>query len=231
MEMRFLGASGLHVSVLGFGTMTLGDGKGRFAGIGNTSGEDARRQIDICLDAGVNLFDSADVYSAGRSEQVLGEALSTRRKDVVIATKAFGRTGHAVHDIGLSRRHLIDACETSLRNLGTDWIDLYQVHSFDGLVPVEETLRALDDLAASGKVRYLGCSNHAAWQLAKALGVSERRGWQRYVGQQIQYSLLVRDAEREMLPCGIDQGVGALVWGPLAEGYLSGKFRGGQTGA
>jgi aryl-alcohol dehydrogenase-like predicted oxidoreductase len=224
MELRFLGASGLQVSALSYGAMTFGGGNERFDAMGGTHGDEARRLIDICLEAGVNLFDTADVYSAGRSEEVLGETLAGRRDKVLIATKAFGRTGEGAHDTGLSRRHLIQACEASLRRLKTDWIDLYQVHNFDAVVPVEETLRALDDLVRSGKVRYIGSSNHAGWQLMKTLGVSERLGLARYVGQQIQYSLLVRDAEQELLPAGVDQGVGALIWSPLAQGYLSGKF-------
>jgi aryl-alcohol dehydrogenase-like predicted oxidoreductase len=231
MEMRFLGASGLQVSTLSFGAMTFSDGTGRFASVGGSHGEEARRLIDICIEAGVNLFDTADVYAEGRSEEILGQALGARRKDVLVATKAFGRMGRGAHDHGLSRRHLVEACEASLRRLGTDWIDLYQVHNFDSLTPVEETLRALDDLVRAGKVRYIGCSNHAGWQLMKTLGVSERAGLARYVGQQIQYSLLVRDAEQELLPAGVDQGVGALIWSPLAQGYLSGKFRAADAGA
>jgi aryl-alcohol dehydrogenase-like predicted oxidoreductase len=227
METRFLGKSGLEVSVFGFGTMTFSDGEGTFKGVGDTRGDDARRQVDICLDAGVNLFDTADVYAAGRSEEILGEALGSRRKDVVVATKAFGRMGRNAHDTGLSRRHLIEACEASLKRLGTDWIDLYQVHSFDALVPLDETLRALDDLVTTGKVRYIGCSNYAGWQLMKASATAREFGTERFIGQQIQYSLMVRDAEEELLPCGVDQGVGALIWSPLAQGFLSGKFRGG----
>ena len=225
MEMRFLGKSGLEVSVFGFGTMTFSDGDGVFGGVGATRGADARRQIDMCLDAGVNLFDTADVYAAGRSEEILGEALGTRRKDVIIATKAFGRMGKGAHDTGLSRRHLIDACDASLKRLGTDWIDLYQVHSFDALAPLEETLRALDDLVTAGKVRYIGCSNFSGWHLMKASAIAEKRGSEPFIGQQIQYSLMEREAEQELLPCGVDQGVGALIWSPLAQGFLSGKFR------
>lgn len=227
MEMRFLGNSGLEVSVYGFGTMTFSDGEGVFGGVGATRGDDARRQIDMCIDAGVNLFDTADVYAAGRSEEILGEALGTRRKNLIVATKAFGRMGKGAHDTGLSRRHLIDACDASLKRLGTDWIDLYQVHSFDALAPLDETLRALDDLVTAGKVRYIGCSNFNGWHLMKASAIAERRGTERFIGQQIQYSLMVRDAEEELLPCGVDQGVGALIWSPLAQGFLSGKFRGG----
>ncbi len=225
MEMRFLGRSGLQLSVFSFGAMTFGEGTGVFGAVGDTRGAAARRQVDICIDAGVNLFDTADVYSNGRSEEILGEALADRRKRVLVATKAFGQMGRGAHDQGLSRQHLINACEASLRRLGTAWIDLYQVHNFDSLVPVDETLRALDDLVRAGKIRYVGCSNHAAWHLMKALGISERRNLSAYIGQQIQYSLLVRDAEQELLPAGVDQGVGALVWSPLAQGYLSGKFR------
>jgi aryl-alcohol dehydrogenase-like predicted oxidoreductase len=232
MERRFLGRSGLEVSTLSFGVMTFGDGSGRFGAIGNTQNEDARRQIDMAIDAGVTLFDTADVYSRGQSEEILGQALGDRRHRVLIATKVFGRMGKGDMDWGLSRRHIVAACDHSLRRLKTDWIDLYQVHNVDTKVPMEEALRTLDDLVRAGKVRYVGCSNHFAWQLTKALGVSERLGLERYVSQQIQYSLLVRDAEIELLPAGVDQGVGALIWSPLAQGYLSGKFRGGaQQGA
>ena len=222
MQKRFLGASGLEVSVLAFGAMNFG--KGSWPGVGGTMLDDARAQVDRCLDAGVTLFDTADIYSAGESEEILGQALGARRKDVVVATKAFGTMGRGAMDRGLSRRHLIEACEASLRRLGTDWIDLYQVHAWDGRVPVEETLRALDDLVRAGKVRYLGCSNHAAWQLIKALAASDRLGLARYVGQQVQYSLIVRDIEHELIPAALDQGVGTLVWSPLAQGYLTGKY-------
>jgi aryl-alcohol dehydrogenase-like predicted oxidoreductase len=229
VHLRSLGSSGLQVSTLCFGVMTFGPGKGMFSAVGNTQKDDARRQVDLCIEAGVNLFDTADAYSNGQSEEILAAALGERRSSVLIATKAFARTGKGVHDIRLSRRHLVAACEASLKRLDTDWIDLYQVHNFDGLTPVDETLRALDDLVRAGKVRYIGCSNHHAWQLMKALNCSERCGLQRYVAQQIQYSLAVRDAETELLPAGVDQGVGALVWSPLAMGYLSGKFRGGSV--
>ncbi|MCK9541408.1 MAG: aldo/keto reductase [Novosphingobium sp.] len=230
METRFLGKSGLEVSVFGFGAMTFSDGEGRFGQTGTTRGEAAKRQVDMCLDAGVTLFDTADVYAEGRSEEILGEALGARRPYVVVATKAFGRMGRNAHDTGLSRRHLIEACEASLRRLGTDWIDLYQVHSFDARAPLDETLRALDDLVTAGKVRYIGCSNYAGWQLMKAMATAERRNVEPYVSQQIQYSLMVRDAEDELLPCGVDQGVGALIWSPLAQGFLSGKFRSARGG-
>lgn len=226
MEIRHLGHSGLAVSALSFGTMTFGGG-GIWEGIGSTQIADATRQIDLCLEAGVNLFDSADMYSMGQSEAILGAALGTRRKEVLVATKLFGQMGSDPADVGLSRRRIIECCDASLKRLGTDWIDLYQVHNHDALVPVEETLRALDDLVRAGKVRYIGCSNHSGWQLVKALGASERLGLECYVGQQIQYSLAVRDAENELLPAGLDQGVGALIWSPLAQGLLTGKARGG----
>ncbi|RVT92767.1 aldo/keto reductase [Sphingomonas crocodyli] len=231
METRFLGRSGLALSVIGFGTMTFNDKGGYFDAIGTTGVETAKRQIDLCIDAGVNWFDTADAYAAGRSEEILGEALGKKRRDVIVATKAFNVMSPGPNGRGLSRRHLIEACDASLRRLGTDWIDIYQVHGPDMLVPMEETLRALDDLVRAGKVRYVACSNHAGWQLMKALGLSDRLGLERYIGQQIQYSLLVRDAEHELLPCGVDQGVGAVIWSPLAQGYLSGKFRDGADSA
>lgn len=224
METRRLGRSGLEVSVFGFGAMTFG-GEGFFAAFGQTQLEEAGRQLDLALEAGVTLIDTADMYSAGRSEEMLGELLGSRRSKVVLATKAFGRMGPGAHDLGLSRRHLIAACEDSLRRLRTDWIDLYQVHSFDGAVPLDETLRALDDLIRAGKVRYVGCSNYFGWELAKAARISAELGTARFVSQQVQYSLMVRDVETEILPAGIDEGVGALIWSPLAGGYLTGKFR------
>jgi aryl-alcohol dehydrogenase-like predicted oxidoreductase len=223
MEKRVLGRSSLQVSAFGFGLMTFGDGSGPFRSVGSTQRE-AKRQIDLAIDAGVNFFDTADVYSRGRSEEILAEALQGKRQRVLIATKVFGSMGKDKSELGLSRHHVVRGCEQSLVRLNTDWIDLYQVHNHDGLVPIEETLRALEDLTTSGKVRYIGCSNHFAWQLTKALSVSERLGLERYVSQQIQYSLLVRDVETEILPTAIDQGVGSIVWSPLAGGYLTGKF-------
>lgn len=228
MEMCFLGRSGLEVSTFSFGTMTFG-GTGMLAGVGSTQVEDGRRQVDVCIDAGVNLFDTADIYSNGLSEEILGAILEGRRRKVLIATKAYGRMGKEAHDVGLSRRHLIEACEASLKRLKTDWIDLYQVHCYDTLTPLEETLRALDDLVRSGKVRYIGSSNYFGWQLTKSLATSRELGAERYISQQIQYSLSVRDAEIEMLSAGLDQGVGALIWSPLASGYLSGKHRTGAV--
>lgn len=226
MEKRFLGRSGLQVSTLSFGLMTFGGG-GMFKDVGNTQVEEARRQIDIALEAGVTLFDTADIYSGGASETILAEALGEKRGKVLIATKVYGTMGKGDHERGLSRQHIVAACEASLKRLNTDYIDLYQTHSFDSLVPVEETLRALDDLVRAGKVRYIGSSNHFGWQLTKALAASEQLGLERYVSQQIQYSLMTRDAETEMLPAGVDQGVGALIWSPLAQGFLSGKFEQG----
>jgi aryl-alcohol dehydrogenase-like predicted oxidoreductase len=229
MEYRQLGRSGLRVSTLTLGTMTFGGG-GKFANVGSTDVDGARRQVDMCLDAGVNLIDTADVYSDGASEEILGQALAGRRDRVLLATKARMAMGDGPNDAGLSRHHLIRACEASLRRLGTDHIDLYQVHEWDGQTPLEETLEALDDLQRAGKIRYAGCSNYAGWQLAKALGISERRGLARFVSQQVYYSLQSRDAEYELVPAGLDHGVGMLVWSPLAGGLLSGKYRRGQDG-
>jgi aryl-alcohol dehydrogenase-like predicted oxidoreductase len=229
VEYRQLGRSGLRVSSLSLGTMTFG-GRGDFAAVGSTGVEDAARQIDRCLDAGVNLIDTADVYSGGLSEEIVGQALRGRRDEVLLATKARFPMGDGPNDAGLSRHHLVRACEASLRRLQTDHIDLYQVHEWDGLTPLEETLEALDDLVRAGKVRYVGCSNHSAWHVMKALGISERRELQRFVSQQIYYSLQAREAEYELVPISVDQGLGILVWSPLAGGLLSGKYRRGQAG-
>ena len=228
MEYRLLGASGLEVSVLCFGTMTMG-GEGRFAAMGNVQAEEARRQIEICIDAGVNVFDTADIYSLGKSEEVLGKALGARRKDIVLATKVFVGLEPGTNKAGLSRRHILEACEASLRRLGTDYIDLYQAHNFDSLTPLDETLRAFDDLIRAGKIRYAGCSNYSGWQLMKALSISDRLGIQRYISQQINYSLVARDAEHELVPAGLDQRAGIMAWSPLQFGLLSGKFRRGQA--
>ena len=229
MDYRQLGRSGLRVSSLTLGTMTFG-GRDKFANVGTTDVEGATRQIDMCLDAGVNLIDTADVYSGGLSEEIVGRAVRGRRERVLLATKARMSMGDGPNDAGLSRHHIIRACEASLRRLGTDYIDLYQVHEWDGATPLEETLDALDHLVDSGKVRYIGCSNYAGWHLMKALGISERRGYQRFVSQQIYYSLQARDAEYELVPVSLDQGLGILVWSPLAGGLLSGKYRRGQDG-
>ncbi len=225
MEYRLLGRSGLKVSVFSFGAMTFGDGSGMFGNIGDTRGSEAERQIDACLDVGVNLFDTADIYALGQSEEVLGEVLASRRQQVLIATKCFSRMGSGVNDLGSSRKHVIEACEASLKRLKTDYIDLYQVHNQDLIVPPEETLRALDDLVRAGKVRYTGTSNHSGWTKMRLLAAADRMGVTRYVSQQIRYSLLDRNAENELMPLGVHEGVGALIWGPLASGYLSGKFR------
>ena len=227
MERRLLGTSGLQVSALSFGAMTFG-GEGMFAMVGKTQQDEADRLVGICIDGGINLFDTADVYSGGRSEEILGESLCGKRHDVVLATKAWGQMGKGPNNLGASRLHIVEACEASLRRLKTDYIDLYQMHSFDGLVPLEETLRALDDLVSAGKVRYIGCSNYAGWQLMKALAVSDKNGFERYISHQIYYSLAGRDAETDLLPVGVDQGVGTIVWGPLAFGLLTGKFRRGK---
>src|SRR5215207_7184389 len=191
MDYRQLGRSGLRVSSLTLGTMTFGGG-GKFANVGSTDVDGARRQIDLCLDAGVNLIDTADVYSSGLSEEILGEAIAGKRDGVLLATKARMAVGDGPNDAGLSRHHLIAACEASLRRLRTDHIDLYQVHEWDGQTPLEETMEALDTLVRSGKVRYVGASNYAGWQLMKALGVADRHGYQRFISQQIHYTLQAR---------------------------------------
>jgi len=230
MEYRQLGTSGLRVSPLTLGTMTFG-GRGNFAHVGNTDLAGARRQIDMCLDAGVNLIDTADVYSTGRAEEIVGEVISsppTRRDDVLISTKVRMRMGEGPNMEGLSRHHVISGCEASLRRLGTDHIDIYHVHEWDGLTPLEETLEALGHLVDTGKVRYVGVSNYTAWQLMKALGIARRDHLPRFVCQQIYYSLHERSAEYELIPLGLDQGLGTLVWSPLAGGLLSGKYRRGQ---
>jgi aryl-alcohol dehydrogenase-like predicted oxidoreductase len=224
MEQRRLGNSGLSMSVLSFGTMTVG-GKDRFGKMGNLGVRDTARILDVCREAGVTTIDTADMYSFGGAEEILGEALAGRREDFVLVTKAFMRLGTGPHDVGLSRKHLIRACEDSLRRLRTDYLDLYICHHFDSFVSLEETLRAYDDLVTQGKVRYIGCSNHAAWQVMKALSVSDRRGWTRYICQQVLYSLISRDVENEIIPLSVDQSVGIMAWSPLHAGLLTGKFR------
>ncbi|MGZ4167009.1 MAG: aldo/keto reductase [Solirubrobacteraceae bacterium] len=224
MEYRSLGSSGLRVSSLTLGTMTFG-GQGNFANVGDTDLAGARRQIDMCLDAGVNLIDTADVYSTGRSEEIVGEALQGKRDEILISTKVRFAMGDSPNDAGLSRHHIISGCEASLRRLRTDHIDLYHVHEWDGLTPLEETLDALRHLQDAGKIRYAGVSNYAGWQLMKALGIAQRDHLARFVSQQIYYSLQERSAEYELIPLGLDQGLGTLVWSPLAGGLLSGKYR------
>jgi len=227
MQYRQLGRSGLRVSQLTLGTMTFG-GQGQFRDVGTTDLAAARHQIDIALEAGVNLIDTADIYSAGAAEEILGQALSGRRDRVLVATKARFPTGGSPNDAGLSRHHLIEACESSLRRLQTDHIDLYQLHEWDGQTPLEETLGALDHLVRSGKVRYLGCSNFAGWQAMKALGIARREGLPELISQQVYLSLQERSAEYEIVPSAIDQGLGLLIWSPLAGGLLSGRHRRGQ---
>jgi len=228
MQYRQLGRSGLRVSALSLGTMGFG-GTGWAASVGQIDVAGAREQIALARDAGVNLIDTADVYSAGLAEEILGEALGGVREEVLIATKARMPMGSGPNDAGLSRHHLVRAAEASLRRLRTDYIDLYQVHEWDGQTPLEETLTALDDLVRAGKVRYVGCSNYAAWQLMKALAISDTRQLERFVSQQVYYSLHSRDIESEIVPACLDQGVGILVWSPLAGGLLSGKYRRGVT--
>jgi aryl-alcohol dehydrogenase-like predicted oxidoreductase len=227
MEKRHLGKSGLKVSALSFGAMTFG-GEGMFGFMGKTQEEEAERLCGICFDAGITSFDTADAYSNGRSEEILGYALRNKRHDVEILTKCWGPMGPGPNDMGSSRKHVVEACEASLKRLKTDYIDLYQIHAPDAFTPLEETLRALDDLVSAGKVRYIGCSNYASWQLMKALATSDAHGWERYVSHQIYYSIAGRDAETDLLPLGVDQGVGTIVWGPLAFGVLTGKFRRGK---
>ena len=227
MEYRQLGRSGLRVSTITLGTMGFG-GTGWASSVGQIDVDGARRQIELAREAGVNLIDTADVYSAGLSEQIVGEALGKSRDEILLATKVRMPMGDGPNDAGLSRHHIMRAAEASLRRLGTDYIDLYQVHEWDGQTPLEETLSALDSLVRSGKVRYIGASNYAGWHLMKALGVSGEHGFARFVSQQIYYSLQARDAETELVPVSIDQGLGILVWSPIAGGLLSGKYRRGQ---
>jgi aryl-alcohol dehydrogenase-like predicted oxidoreductase len=207
-----------------FGTMTVG-GRDRFGKMGNLGVAETARILDVCQEAGVTTIDTADMYSYGVAEEILGEALQGRRDRFVVATKVFMRLGQGPHDVGLSRTHLLRACEASLRRLRTDYIDLYICHQPDQLVPVDETMRAFDDLVRQGKVRYVGCSNHSAWHVMKALGVSERLGLTRYVCQQVNYSLISRDIEHEIVPLALDQAIGIMAWSPLHAGLLTGKFR------
>ncbi len=228
MKYNQLGRSGLRISELTLGTMTFG-GQGKFRDVGETDLSGARRHIDLALDAGVNLIDTADVYSDGASEEIIGEVMAGRWDRTLLATKARFSMGPGPNDAGLSRHHLIAACEASLTRLQTDHIDLYQVHEWDGQTPLEETLGALEHLLDSGKVRYVGCSNFAGWQLMKALGIADRIGLPRFVSQQVYLSLQERSAEMEIVPSAIDQGLGLLIWSPLAGGWLSGKYRRDQA--
>jgi len=227
MKYRQLGYSGLKVPVLSFGTGTFGGGNEFFKAWGDSDVAEATRLVDICLDAGVNLFDTADIYSLGVSEEILGKAIAGKRNHVLISTKATFRMGDGPNDLGSSRQHLIQSCEDSLRRLGVETIDIYHMHGFDALTPVEETLKTLDTLVQSGKVRYIACSNFSGWHLMKSLAVSERYGWARYVGHQVYYSLLNREYEWELMPLGLDQNVAALIWSPLGWGRLTGKLRRG----
>ena len=229
MEYRQLGRSGLKVPVLSFGTGTFGGGNEFFKAWGASDVAEATRLVDVCLEAGVNLFDTADVYSDGLSETILGKAIAGRREDVLISTKATFRMGPGPNDLGSSRHHLIRACEASLRRLGTDYIDIYHVHGFDALTRIEEVLGTLNNLVVSGKVRYIACSNFSGWHLMKSLGVADRFGWTGYAAHQVYYSLIGREYEWELMPLGVDQGVGALVWSPLGWGRLTGKIRRGQA--
>lgn len=227
MEYRQLGRSGLQVPVLSFGTGTFGGGNEFFDKWGAVNEQAARRQIDMCLDAGLNFFDTADVYSAGVAETILGAGLKGKRHQALISTKATFGMGDGPNDKGSSRYHLIEAAEASLKRLGTDHIDVYFMHGFDALTPVEETLSALDNLITSGKVRYIGCSNFSGWHVMKSLATSEKYGLNRYVVYQGYYSLIGRDYEEEIMPLCLDQGVGTMVWSPLGWGRLTGKIRRG----
>ena len=228
MEYRQLGASGLMVPALSLGSGTFGGGSEFFKAWGASDVAEARRLVDICLEAGLTMFDSADVYSNGMAEEILGQAVKGRRDQVLISTKGSFRIGPGANQAGSSRHHLTNAVEASLKRLGTDYIDLYQLHGFDALTPVQETLQALDGLVRAGKIRYIGCSNFSGWHLMKSLAISEKYGLARYVAHQAYYSLVGRDYEWELMPLGIDQKVGAVVWSPLGWGRLTGKLRRGQ---
>lgn len=231
MEFRQFGHSGLKVPVLSFGTGTFGGRGEMFAKWGKTDVQEATRLVDVCLEHGLNFFDTADVYSQGVSEEILGAAIKGRRSDVLISTKATFAFGDGPNDKGSSRYHLVKACEASLKRLGTDHIDIYFMHGFDALTPVEETLGALDDLIRAGKIRYIGCSNFSGWHVMKSLAVSEKYGLARYAVYQGYYSLIGRDYEEELMPLGLDQKLGLMVWSPLGWGRLTGKIRRGQKSA
>ncbi len=228
MEYRLLGKSGFKVPALTFGTGTFG-GKGDFFGAwGASDVKEASRLVDICLEAGLTMFDSADGYSSGAAEEILGQAIKGRRDQVLISTKATFRSGKGPNDVGSSRQHLTNAIHAALRRLGTDYIDLFQLHAFDALTPIEEVLQTLDGFVKAGKIRYLGCSNFSGWHLMKSLALADQRGLTRYVAHQAYYSLIGRDYEWELMPLALDQGVGAVVWSPLGWGRLTGKIRRGQ---
>ena len=225
MDYRLLGASGFKVPVLTLGTGTFGGRGELFKAWGSTDVAEAKRLVDLCLEAGLNMFDSADIYSDGAAEEILGAAIQGRRDQVLISTKATFRSGSGANEVGSSRHHLIRAVDNALRRLGTDYIDLFQLHGFDAATPVEETLRTLDDLVTAGKLRYVGCSNFSGWHLMKSLAVAERYGWTRYVAHQAYYSLVGREYEWELMPLALDQGVGCVVWSPLGWGRLTGRIR------
>ncbi|AZN96815.1 aldo/keto reductase [Mesorhizobium sp. M9A.F.Ca.ET.002.03.1.2] len=228
MDYRRLGASGLKVPALSFGAGTFGGSGPLFGAWGNSDATEARRLVDICLEAGVNLFDTADVYSNGASEEVLGAAIKGRRDAVLISTKTSLPMGDGPNDAGSSRSRLIKAVEDALKRLGTDYIDLLQLHAFDAATPIEEVLSTLDSLVRAGKLRYVGVSNFSGWQVMKSLGLADKYGYPRYVAHQVYYSLVGRDYEWELMPLGLDQGVSALVWSPLGWGRLTGKIRRGE---
>jgi aryl-alcohol dehydrogenase-like predicted oxidoreductase len=228
MEYRQLGGSGFKVPALCLGTGTFGGSNEFFKAWGAVGVEDATRLVDICLEAGMNFFDSADVYSDGMAEEVLGGAIKGRRDQMLISTKATFRNGNGPNDVGSSRFHLLRTVEASLRRLGTDYIDLFQLHGFDAMTPIEEALATLDDLVRAGKIRYVGCSNFSGWHLMKSLAISEKYGLQRYIAHQAYYSLVGREYEWELMPLALDQKVGTVVWSPLGWGRLTGKVRRGQ---
>jgi aryl-alcohol dehydrogenase-like predicted oxidoreductase len=228
MEYRFLGKSGLRVSALSLGAATFGGGTEFFKAWGESDVNEARRMIDMCLEAGVNLIDTADVYSKGLSEEIVGQAIKGRRQRLLLSTKASFRMTDDPNDVGSSRQHVIASCEASLRRLGTDVIDIYHLHGFDARTPLEETLSTLDTLVRDGKVRYIAASNFSGWHLMKSLAIAERYGWARYVAHQVYYSLVGREFEWELMPLAVDQGVGTIVWSPLGWGRLTGKIRRGQ---
>jgi aryl-alcohol dehydrogenase-like predicted oxidoreductase len=228
MDYRGLGSAGLKVSSLCFGLGTFGGGTEFFKAWGSTGVEEAKRLVGLCLDGGINLFDTADVYSNGLSEEIFGAAIQGKRHELLISTKATFRFGKGPNDVGSSRHHVIQACEGSLKRLGTDYIDIYHMHAFDALTPVDEVLYALDTLVRSGKVRYIACSNFSGWHLMKSLSISERYGWAKYVSHQVYYSLVGRDYENELMPLALDRKVGAMIWSPLGWGRLTGKIRRGK---
>ena len=227
MRMRFLGKSGIKVSELCLGTMTFGS-HARNKQMGELDQKEADSIVGMALDGGINFFDTADIYSNGQSEEILGKALGKRRKDIILATKVRMRLSAKPNDVGLSRHHILEGCDNSLKRLGTDYIDLYQVHGFDFRTPLEETLQTLDNLVRQGKVRYIGCSNFAGWQLMKALDISDKCNWERFISFQGRYSLMARELENELVPLCLDQGLGILTFKPLVGGFLSGKYRRGK---